>query len=55
MEKYLNSVLRNLSEDMNGTSTSLVDEHLFKTRDKAKLTDEQAELFHRVTAQLLFA
>jgi len=56
MEKYFDEVLRDLPEDMDGTAVTPAAEHLFKTRDGvAKLDDERAALFHRVTAQLLFA
>ena len=56
MEKYLEqSVLVDLPEDMNGTATSPAAEHLFKTRDNAAKLDKQAaDLFHHITAQLLF-
>jgi hypothetical protein len=40
---------------MNGTATSPAAEHLFKTRDNAAKLDKQAaDLFHHITAQLLF-
>jgi hypothetical protein len=56
MEKYLDEVLKSLPEDMNGTSTFPAAKHHFKTRDNAvKLVDEQAELCHGMTEQLLFA
>ena len=56
MEKYLNEVLEDLPEDMDGTAATPAASHLFKTRDDApKLDEERAALFHRVTAQLLFA
>lgn len=56
MEKYLEEVLVDLPEDMDGTAVTPAAEHLFKTRDSApKLDDQRAGLFHRVTAQLLFA
>ena len=56
MEKYFDEVLKDLPEDMDGTAVSPAAEHLFKTRDDvAKLDEERAALFHRVTAQLLFA
>ena len=56
MEKYLDqSVLADLPSDMEGTATSPAADHLFCTRDNAeKLDKETAELFHHVTAQLLF-
>jgi len=56
MEKYLDEILVELPEDMDGTAVTPAAEHLFKTRDNApKLDNERAALFHRVTAQLLFA
>jgi hypothetical protein len=40
---------------MNGMATTPAADHLFKTRsDAPKLNKERAELFHRVTAQILF-
>lgn len=49
-------MLKGLPEDLNGTSTSLAAEHLFWNRNNAvKLTNEEAKMLHRVTAQLLFA
>jgi hypothetical protein len=56
MEQYLDqSVLVNLPEDMIGEATSPAAEHLFKTQDNAtKLEKEAADLFHHITAQLLF-
>ena len=56
MEKYLNEVLDDLPEDMDGAAATPAADHLFKTRkDAPKLDEERATLFHRVTAQLLFA
>ena len=56
MEKYFDEVLKDLLEDMDGTAVTPVAEHLFKTRHNVdKLDEERAALFHRVTAQLLFA
>lgn len=56
MENYLNEVLRDLPEDMSGTALSPAAEHLFKTRANVeKLNQEQAILFHHITAQLLYA
>ena len=55
MEEYLKEILKDLPEDMNDTATTPTADHLFKVRDNApKLNKEQAELFHRVVAQLLF-
>ena len=56
MEQYFNEMLPDLPDDMNGTAATPAAEHLFKTRDDVpKLDEEHAALFHRVTAQLLFA
>lgn len=55
MKKYLNEMMGDLPDDMNGEGTSPAAEHLFKTRDNAhKLPMEQIDMIHRVTAQLLF-
>jgi hypothetical protein len=55
MEDYLKEILKDLPEDMNGTATTPVADHLFKVRDNApKLNEDRAEFFHRVVAQLLF-
>ena len=38
-----------------GVATTPAADHLFRRRENAiKLSEEQGELFHRVTAQLLF-
>ena len=56
MRAYLNEVLRDLPEEFLGTATSPAADHLFKTRENAvKLDKTRADLFHHVTAQLLFA
>jgi hypothetical protein len=55
MEEYIDEILTGLPEDMNGMATTPAADHLFKTRsDAPKLNKERAELFHRVTAQILF-
>jgi hypothetical protein len=55
MEAYLDEVLDDLPKEMDGMASTPAADHLFKTRDSAeKLDPEKAELFHRVTAQLLF-
>ena len=55
MENYVDEIIKNLPEDMGGTATTPAGEYLFKTHDNAtKLDEEIAELFHHVTAQLLF-
>lgn len=36
MERYLNEMMKDLSDNMNSIATSLAAEHLFKTRDKTE-------------------
>eukprot|EP00804_Cyclotella_cryptica_P027764 CCRYP_009202-RA/>CCRYP_009202-RA protein AED:0.72 eAED:0.12 QI:0/-1/0/1/-1/1/1/0/1137 len=56
MENYIDDVLKELPDDMAGTATTPAAEHLFRTRDNAtKLNEKEKELFHKVTAQLLYA
>ena len=51
----MDEMLVGLPEDMKGVATTPAADHLFKVRDSApKLNEERAELFHRVTAQMLF-
>jgi hypothetical protein len=48
-------VLTGVPEDMGGTAATPAAEHLFKTRqDAGDLDHETKELFHHITAQLLF-
>ena len=55
MQDYLKDILKYLRQDMNGTATALVTDHLFKVRDNApKLNKERADCFHGVVAQFLF-
>jgi hypothetical protein len=56
MEQYIDEIFKNLPEDMQkGTAATPAAEHLFKTRSDAGYLDKPtAELFHRITAQLLF-
>ena len=55
MEDYLKEILKDLSEDVNGTATTPTADHMFKVRDNApKLNEERADFFHHVVAQLLF-
>ena len=52
---YLDEILKDLPDDMNRLATTPAADHLFKVRDNApKLNKENAELFHKVVAQLLF-
>ena len=55
MEDYLKEMISDLPDDMKGLATTPAADHLFKVRDNVpKLDDEKAELFHHVTAQMLF-
>ena len=55
MEDYLKEMLGDLPDDMDGIATTPAADHLFKVRDNApKLNETRADLFHRVTAQMLF-
>ena len=55
MDAYLDEVLGDLPKDMDGMVSTPAADHLFKTRDSvSKLDPEKADMFHRITAQLLF-
>ena len=55
MEDYLYGILNELPADMDGVASTSAADHLFKTHEHAtKISPERAELFHRVTAQMLF-
>ncbi len=55
MEDYLDEVLDGAPPDMDGVASTPAADHLFKTRlNVEKLEEERADLFHRITAQLLF-
>ena len=55
MEEYLDKILSEVPEDMAGNATTPVTDHLFKKRDSLpKLSQENADGFHRVTDQILF-
>ena len=55
MEDYLDGMLEELPDDMGGSASTPVADHLFRTRENVpKLDEERAELFHQVTAQMLF-
>ena len=55
MEAYLDEMINDLPEDMNGKASTPAADHLFRTCNNAvKLDKEKAELFHRVTAQMSF-
>lgn len=56
MEAYLDVILgQDLPAEFDGVASTPAADHLFKTRDNvSKLSEKQAELFNRVTAQILF-
>ena len=55
MEQYIDEVMKDLPKEFGGISATPAAEHMFKTRfDAGYLDQETAELFHHVTAQLLF-
>jgi hypothetical protein len=55
MDDYVESMLEEVPEDMNGTATTPAAAHLFKVDETAEdLAQEQSELFHSITAKPLF-
>ena len=57
MIKYLRKIKEEFPEEITGTASTPAADHLFKVRaeeDAKQLPEEQAQQFHRTTAQLLF-
>lgn len=55
MERYIDKVMKNSPKEFDWTATMPAAYHLFKTQDSAlKLIEHNGNLFHHVTAQLLF-
>jgi hypothetical protein len=56
MQDYIQNMLDELPEDMNGIANTPAAEHLFKinTVNPTNLNEEQSMLFHHYTAKLLF-
>jgi hypothetical protein len=55
MEQFIENILCEVPASMSGTAATPAANHLFEINDTArKLTPEQAEQFHHVTAQLLY-
>jgi hypothetical protein len=55
MEDYVEDLLVDMPEEMEGTATTPAAEHLFKVDDDAeKLGTEKSEFFHSCTAKILF-
>ena len=55
MEEMIDEILSDAPENMGGVATTPAADHLFKVRDNVKkLSQADADLFHRKTAQILF-
>jgi hypothetical protein len=55
MEEYINNVLNDVPESMSGTAATPAANHLFEISPNAKKLDSNdSELFHHITAQLLY-
>ena len=56
MTEYIeNKILNDLPDDFNGTAVTPAANHLFDINDDCpKLSTDKSELFHHITAQLLF-
>jgi hypothetical protein len=55
MEDYLEEMMVDLPEDMEGTATTPAANHLFTVNDNAeKLDSDKSEFFHSCTAKILF-
>jgi hypothetical protein len=57
MMEYIKSIIKDFPEEITGIKTSPAADHLFTVRDPSlakALLEEQAMVFHRATAQLLF-
>jgi hypothetical protein len=55
MDDYVQDILSEAPDDMSGTSATPAGEHLFNvSNDPAHLNPETADLFHHLTAKLLF-
>jgi len=55
MEEYLDNVLEEVPTDVEGVASTPAADHLFRTRENSpKLDMKRADMFHRITAQLLF-
>ncbi len=55
MENYIKGVMKHLPKEFDGTAATPAADRLFKTCDSApKLNKQDGDLFHHMTAQLLF-
>jgi hypothetical protein len=56
MYDYLEDILGDMPDDMNGTSPTPASDNLFEVDEESPpLNDEESDFFHRTTARLLFA
>ena len=55
MDDYVDALLEEAPDDMDGIATSPAASHLFQVNDRPELlNDKDAELFHHMTAKLLY-
>jgi hypothetical protein len=55
MEDYIKSMLEEVPDDMTGTATTPAADHLFKIDEQAApLSEGESEVFHSITAKILF-
>jgi len=54
MKKHALKVINSFGEDITRNASTPANPYLFKVRDAPKLSEEKADIFHSVTAQLLF-
>jgi hypothetical protein len=56
MYDYLEDILCEMPDDMNGTAPTPASDHLYETEDESPaLNEKESDFFHRTTARLLFA
>jgi hypothetical protein len=56
MYDYLEDILSEMPDDMNGTAPTPASDHLFQVEDDSQaLNDKESDFFHQTTARLLFA
>jgi hypothetical protein len=56
MYDYLEDILSEMPDDMNGTAPTPASDHMFETEDDSPaLNEKESDFFHRTTARLLFA
>jgi len=54
MKKHTLKAINSFGEDITRNASTPANPYLFKGRDAPKLSEEKADIFHSVTAQLLF-